>query len=232
MLPGSRKCLGQLQPWSPAWVNRIRNRFQSLKEDAVRRRHIRGGGLADQASIRQDLNCERHASLASSSCVSTPLPLNGFTLNTKPDRGIYVYEVGLRPVTSILRKKRNKLGRAVALSLLLPLLLVALVPQGFMPTISSEGWFTVTLCTTDGLRTVTLDENGQEVPDPAGQSNDQAAGEHCLFSTLTVFAAPFQADPHSFPVVRKSDDWPVTSSDAPPVKFKRPPSARAPPSLA
>ncbi|CTQ54730.1 hypothetical protein LP7551_03265 [Roseibium album] len=106
-LPGSRKCLGQLQPWSPVWVNRIRNRFQSLKEDAVRRRHIRGGWLADQASIRQDLSCERHASLASSGCASTPLPSNGFTLNTKPDRGIYLYEVGLRPVRLIGRTRLN-----------------------------------------------------------------------------------------------------------------------------
>jgi Protein of unknown function (DUF2946) len=116
--------------------------------------------------------------------------------------------------------------------LLLPLLLVALIPQGFMPTASSEGWFTVTLCTTDGLRTVTLDENGQEVPDPAGQSNDQAAGEHCLFSTFSVFAAPFHADPNSLPVIRKSDDWPSDTSRSLPEKFRQVPGARAPPSLA
>lgn len=140
--------------------------------------------------------------------------------------------MGLRPVTSILRNKTNKLRRVAATVLLLPLLLVALVPQGFMPTVSSDGWFTVTICTTDGLRTVTLDENGQEVPGPAGQTDENAAGEHCLFTTLTVLAAPADTGLHGFLVVRKSDSWPYDSALFLPGKTRLPLGARAPPVLA
>ncbi len=53
---------------------------------------------------------------------------------------------------------------AARLLLLLPFLVTALVPKGYMPDVRADGGFTVTLCTTEGLRTVTLDANGAEIP--------------------------------------------------------------------
>ncbi|WP_198338282.1 hypothetical protein [Labrenzia sp. VG12] len=75
----------------------------------------------------------------------------------------------------------------MATLLLLPLLLAALLPQGYMPSVAEDGTFTVTLCTTDGLRTVTLDANGNEVPDAPADEDDPRAG-HCLFASSSVLA--------------------------------------------
>ena len=72
--------------------------------------------------------------------------------------------------------------------LLLPLLLVSLLPQGFMPAVTDGGTLTVTLCTSDGLRTVTLDANGQEVPDSPVDDEDNGAGL-CIFAGVGQFAA-------------------------------------------
>ncbi|MCK7615587.1 DUF2946 family protein [Roseibium sediminicola] len=84
--------------------------------------------------------------------------------------------------------------RQAVIGLLLPFLLVALLPQGYMPAVTDGGTFTVTLCTSEGLRTVTLDANGQEVPDgPAGDENGSAG--LCVFAGIGQFAA-FHAAPH------------------------------------
>ena len=77
--------------------------------------------------------------------------------------------------------------QAVATLLLLPFLLAALLPQGYMPSVTEDGTFTVTLCTTDGLRTVTLDANGNEVPDGPSEEGDSRAG-HCIFTSVASFA--------------------------------------------
>ncbi|MCV0425846.1 MAG: hypothetical protein K5905_10255 [Roseibium sp.] len=66
--------------------------------------------------------------------------------------------------------------------LLVPFALSALLPQGYMPTVQAEGGFTVTLCTTDGLRTVTLDANGVEIPPGSEEDPDTGAMEHCVFA--------------------------------------------------
>jgi hypothetical protein len=78
--------------------------------------------------------------------------------------------------------------------LLLPFLLTALVPQGFMPSVQADGAFTVTLCTTDGLRTVTLDASGEEIPDPSEHDEDgSSALEHCVFAGIGAFLDAPQA---------------------------------------
>lgn len=83
--------------------------------------------------------------------------------------------------------------QAVIGLLLLPFLLAALVPQGYMPAVAGDGTFTVTLCTSDGLRTVTLDASGREIPDGPVDDRDGASGP-CLFSGLgqhaTLQSAP------------------------------------------
>ncbi len=81
-------------------------------------------------------------------------------------------------------RKHNKMRQMIGAVLLLPFLLVAVLPNGVMPAASGDGWFTVTICTTDGLRTVVLDESGQEVP--VDQNEDARHGSLCIFSLLSA----------------------------------------------
>ncbi|MTI05580.1 hypothetical protein E1180_08625 [Roseibium denhamense] len=81
----------------------------------------------------------------------------------------------------------KRLCRQIAFWMLLPVLLVSAIPQGFMPGVQEDGHFTVVLCTADGFRTVTLDENGHEVPGP---NQTDTRTHHCVFSVLTGLALP------------------------------------------
>jgi len=85
--------------------------------------------------------------------------------------------------------------------LLLPFLFVALLPQGYMPTLTENGTFTVTLCTTDGLRTITLDASGNEIPEAPGDREEKAAGP-CLFASVGQFAVLHSAP--DLPAVRRA----------------------------
>ncbi|EFO33054.1 conserved hypothetical protein [Roseibium sp. TrichSKD4] len=77
--------------------------------------------------------------------------------------------------------------------LLLPMLLSALIPQGFMPTTTDDGYISVSLCTTEGLRTVLLNAQGVEV-DPADQPNvprdQRQTTNHCLFASFVALGLP------------------------------------------
>jgi hypothetical protein len=86
-------------------------------------------------------------------------------------------------------RTHKQLRQTIGAILILPFLLVALLPKGFMPATTGDGWFTVTICTSAGLRTVVLDENGQEVP--SNQNEDTPAGNYCVFSFLSSnFVSP------------------------------------------
>ncbi|MEM5581315.1 hypothetical protein WNZ15_02560 [Roseibium sp. AS2] len=77
--------------------------------------------------------------------------------------------------------------KTAACLLLLPFLLLALLPRGYMPTVQEDGVFTVTLCTSSGLKTLALDAAGNEVPaSPAG--DDDGAERPCIFAGLTTLA--------------------------------------------
>ncbi|MHA7774525.1 DUF2946 family protein [Roseibium sp. M-1] len=80
---------------------------------------------------------------------------------------------------------------AVRLLLLVPFIVSALLPKGFMPEVQAQGGFTVTLCTTEGLRTVSLDAAGHEIP-PASDRDSPAgkASQHCVFAGIGAFAVP------------------------------------------
>ncbi|MEM9634084.1 MAG: DUF2946 family protein [Pseudomonadota bacterium] len=85
------------------------------------------------------------------------------------------------------RLKFPELKSVVAALLFLPFVLTAFIPQGFMPSVQAEGGFTVTLCTTDGLRTITLDANGVEIPPGSDEDPDTGAMEHCVFAGVGSF---------------------------------------------
>lgn len=77
--------------------------------------------------------------------------------------------------------------------LLLPMLLSALIPQGFIPTTTDDGYFSVSLCTSEGLRTVLLNAQGIEVA-PADQPNvpqdQRQTADHCLFASFVALGLP------------------------------------------
>lgn len=56
-----------------------------------------------------------------------------------------------------------------------------------MPSVQAEGGFTVTLCTTEGIRTVTLNANGVEIPPGSDEEPETGAMEHCVFAGVGAF---------------------------------------------
>jgi len=101
---------------------------------------------------------------------------------------------------------------AVRVLLLLPFVLTALLPKGFMPDVQAQGGFTVTLCTTEGLRTVALDASGHEIP-PASDRDGPTdkTSQHCVFAGVGAFAIPdFVPDiPGREPATRHSASVPA-----------------------
>ncbi|MET1413517.1 DUF2946 family protein [Roseibium sp. HPY-6] len=76
--------------------------------------------------------------------------------------------------------------------LMLPFFMSALVPQGYMPALQADGSFTVTICTPEGFRTVTLDANGVEIPSPS-EGDEPASFDHCVFAGVGAFLGSQQA---------------------------------------
>lgn len=80
------------------------------------------------------------------------------------------------------------LMKAARVLLLLPLLLASLFPAGIMPNVDASGSFSVVICTSDGLRTVTFDSKGNDVSkgenDPLQDDDGQSTGL-CVFSVLS-----------------------------------------------
>lgn len=77
--------------------------------------------------------------------------------------------------------------KAVRVLLLLPLLFASLFPAGIMPNVDASGNFSVVICTSDGLRTVTFDSSGDDISerenDPLQDDETQGTGL-CAFSAL------------------------------------------------
>ncbi len=81
----------------------------------------------------------------------------------------------------------------VARVLLLALVLRALIPAGFMPDLGAmaDGSFKVVICSAAGTKLVTLDAEGNPLPDTATQHD----GEACAFSGMATYAlTPVVAD--------------------------------------
>lgn len=98
-----------------------------------------------------------------------------------------------------LRQNIRKLNAAVFV-LLLPFLLSALLPQGFMPSLQKDQGFTVVLCTPDGMRTITLDADGKELPSGPMGGDEGKASNHCVFSGVGAVVVPVLASDSVLPV--------------------------------
>lgn len=114
--------------------------------------------------------------------------------------------------------------------LLLPFLLVSALPKGVMPATTGDGWITVTICTTDGLRSIVLDETGQEVP--ADPNDDTSPGNHCVFSFLGSDAVAPGAVKARLSGAHGASLWPIGTGPQIHPRTVNLPGARAPPVLA
>lgn len=74
------------------------------------------------------------------------------------------------------------LQTALLIAGLLALLVRAAIPAGYMPERQSTGWL-VTLCTGDGVKTVTVDVNGKPVKH---DGSADAAPSICAFASLAA----------------------------------------------
>ncbi|MFN3129714.1 DUF2946 family protein [Roseibium sp.] len=98
-----------------------------------------------------------------------------------------------------LRQNIRKMNAAVFV-LLLPFLLSALLPQGFMPSLQKDKGFTVVLCTPDGMRTITLNADGKELPSGPMGDDEGKASSHCVFSGVGAVVVPVLAPDSALPV--------------------------------
>ncbi len=87
-------------------------------------------------------------------------------------------------------------GNRTAIMLLLAcaLALKLLMPAGYMP---APGQLAIQLCTGEGVRTVVIDRNGQQIPD--GQPNHASAAMPCAYAALVAPVLP--ATPPSLLVI-------------------------------
>lgn len=121
--------------------------------------------------------------------------------------------------------------RATRALLLIPLFLSALIPAGYMPGVNGNGEYTVVICTSDGLQTVTITD-----PSFSGQNhNDDVPEEQthkglCAFSVFNVlaFVGAYETDLNGY--LEKQSIWQGFSSQI--LDHRRAhqrPDARAPP---
>lgn len=86
---------------------------------------------------------------------------------------------------------RRRYADRLLISLVLFLVVLrALVPPGYMPDLAAarDGVITLVICSPDGLRTVSLDENGKPVE--PGQSPEEHQRQHCPFAAVGSIDVP------------------------------------------
>ncbi|NBN64888.1 DUF2946 domain-containing protein [Microvirga tunisiensis] len=123
---------------------------------------------------------------------------------------------------------------------MLAVLLWSLIPTGFMPAVSTDGGFTIVICSPDspdGVRTIQVDADGRELPASApdtdpGSGDGHRSGDHgnpCIFAAVLALGLPASGVlPAPAPDLVAQAASPVSDS-GPPSLFLRPVGARAPP---
>lgn len=126
--------------------------------------------------------------------------------------------------------RRSNVRQWVVHVLLLALMLRVIVPAGYMPDFSaaSDGMFKVVICTANGMQTVSLDEDGQPVPDQSTGHVDQP----CAFSGLAAVALPTAETFEPISLTFEAAVLARHSEPELPVSVRGPPlGSRAPPSF-
>jgi hypothetical protein len=88
---------------------------------------------------------------------------------------------------SRLLSRNSTIWRNVARLIVALFLLRALIPAGFMPDLKAlgDGRLEITLCTVEGLKTVTVDESGQPLTDHSpSNSKKTSSSDLCPFGSV------------------------------------------------
>ncbi|MTI00027.1 DUF2946 family protein [Roseibium sp. RKSG952] len=87
-------------------------------------------------------------------------------------------------------------AKVVLRLLLLPYVLISLIPAGYMPDVADDGQISITICTTNGLQTLFLNEDGTfDHGSPGGEEEPRTADALCAFSALYHVAVLQPDDP-------------------------------------
>ena len=86
--------------------------------------------------------------------------------------------------------RRRHAGRPLLQLVLFLVLLRALIPPGYMPDLAAaqDGVITLVICSPDGLRTISLDENGNPVE--PGEAPEEHQRQHCPFASVGSIDLP------------------------------------------
>lgn len=126
--------------------------------------------------------------------------------------------------------KQNALRRWVSHLLLLAFVARAIIPAGYMPDFAAaaQGVFKVVICTASGQQSLTLDAEGNPVPEPSQQHHDQP----CAFSGLTALNTPeLTVLTIARPVYDMTQRVPLSYVLLPPARAGPAHGSRAPPTL-
>jgi hypothetical protein len=79
--------------------------------------------------------------------------------------------------------------KVLAAVLLIAAMLRGLMPTGFMPAIAADGSFEIVICSSSGLKTISVTPGGEPVPSAAQQSDRQnsdgsSVQQPCVFGGL------------------------------------------------
>ena len=98
-----------------------------------------------------------------------------------------------------------------------------------MPSLQKDQGFTVVLCTPDGMRTITLDADGKELPSGPTGGDDGKASSHCVFSGVGAVVVPVLAPDGVLPVVASAASLFFAEDPRPSSLNRGQNGARAPP---
>ena len=123
-------------------------------------------------------------------------------------------------------------GRLLVQLTLFLVLLRALIPPGYMPDLAAaqDGVITLVICSPDGLRTVSLDENGKPVE--PGESPDEHQRQHCPFASVgSIDLPPLAKEPMPIVFTMHAALWSPQEGLGAERPVVGPVGSRAPPTL-
>ena len=128
--------------------------------------------------------------------------------------------------------RRRHAGRPLLHLLLFLVLLRALVPPGYMPDLAAaqDGVITLVICSPDGLRTISLDEDGKPVE--PGEAPEEHQRQHCPFASVgSIDLPPLAKEPMPIVFTMRAALWSPQEGLGAERPVVGPLGSRAPPAL-
>ena len=129
--------------------------------------------------------------------------------------------------------RRRHAGRPLLHLVLFLFLLRALVPPGYMPDLAAaqDGIITLVICSPDGLRTISLDENGNPV-EPGEAPEEHQRQQHCPFASVgSIDLPPAAKEPTLFVFAMQAALWSPQTGFSGERPIVGPVGSRAPPAF-